>query len=38
VIEVCAYNLQWKEHFESLKRQIWPAVAAYADSIEHVGS
>lgn len=38
VIQVCAYNPHWKEQFESLKRQIWPAVSAYANRIEHVGS
>lgn len=38
MIEVCEYSLQWKQNFELLKSQIWPAISDYADRIEHVGS
>lgn len=37
-VEVVAYNPQWKNDFDSLKKSIWQAVKIHAVGIEHVGS
>lgn len=37
-VVVESYNPEWAQWFESLKREIWPAVQHCAMAIEHVGS
>jgi GrpB-like predicted nucleotidyltransferase (UPF0157 family) len=37
-ITVEDYSPQWAQNFEILKARIWPAVKAFAETIEHVGS
>lgn len=37
-VVVVDYNPQWARDFESLRAWIWPAVADFAVSIEHIGS
>lgn len=38
LVEVLDYDEQWPEHFNVIKKVIWPSIAAVAKSIEHVGS
>lgn len=37
-IEVVDYRKEWPQRFAGLRERIWPAVAAHALGIEHVGS
>jgi len=37
-LEVVDYQSQWPQRFEELRERIWPAVAAHALGLEHVGS
>jgi GrpB-like predicted nucleotidyltransferase (UPF0157 family) len=37
-IRIEDYKTEWAQQFEQLKAVIWPAVKAYAEAIEHVGS
>lgn len=37
-VEVVDYDSAWPQIFEELKAKIWPVVADFAVSIEHVGS